>query len=430
MNTKSGIFLVVLSLVFLSKGELLIQSNSSLFMGSFNVVNVHKNLEVLWHDGPFHFEGVIQKNSLDGVDYYNISNFIFFDQADTNYLFRSAKYVTMGKLQEMGALVAVIKEKIDPPGRRYIFDRNRPGVSIPVAAINASDTGYIFDTLDECSKNSTYISITISIDENTWTSFLPVILVFNVILAIFGGAALILSGYKIFLFIKEGQFEFSVGVICLLLCFLGDIQRIIGAILDPYLFIEYDDYVLCTVFLVSHFPFLISSGLIITFYWAEAIRPKTGKISKFLNAFRVPFFIVVGVLFAIFIGIFTLFFIDAGDLTVIILAICSLLSLALGIFFFVIALRVMKLLDGRPGKPLSITKKIIVASCLMLVLVIAFAGYTIVNAVAEWKYRAIDFIFLTLVWVSSIGISFTFSTVFHPRSLKTASGKSTAQNSQ
>eukprot|EP01129_Flabellula_baltica_P006829 TRINITY_DN2605_c0_g1_i1.p1 TRINITY_DN2605_c0_g1~~TRINITY_DN2605_c0_g1_i1.p1 ORF type:complete len:439 (-),score=60.25 TRINITY_DN2605_c0_g1_i1:54-1370(-) len=423
MVSRQTIIFILSILLYTSHANLVIQSDTVRELnGNFTIVNVHQNLEDLWTlYSEVVFEGeIIQGTIGSGIVYYNISDFIFFDQVDTEYLFEFDRgYEYMIELQNQGAKIGIIREKIDPPGRRYIYQRYREGLNIPVAALDPLYTDLIFDALNASANSGMVISVLAVPDENTWFSFLPVLLTGHIILLVIGGITLSVSSYRMILFILNDQFNWNIAVICLSFNIIGDTTRLIAMFLDPYQFIIIDNYTWSTAFLVIQFPFLFSTTALTSFFWAEITRKSANTVSLFLTQLQIPFIITISFIFIFMVGVILLLLLNIGvDLTLVTVVIILLLLLSMGIFYIIVGCQIIDLIKNKPGNTRKVTRKILTAAVFILVTVASFIVFGFVNGFIEWKYRMLDMTTLSVFWISQSVVSMTFSFIFSPKKKK------------
>lgn len=184
-------------------------------------------------------------------------------------LVRKAKYPYDGFLRKISpmrpAAVLFVQETVGFPGDgMYAVDgRERKSITIPVAETYASKK-----VNASLIPDGTYLEM--HVDYNVYTdikgsAYFPVM---NSIVSIWEWCILILAGYHLYLF-SRSHLTFSwlsIGPLCLVLEMIGLAIRFGTTIVDPF----YSNRLLHVnamgILISVHMPFLISSGILLTFY--------------------------------------------------------------------------------------------------------------------------------------------------------------------
>ena len=184
-------------------------------------------------------------------------------------LVRNADYPYDGLLRRLSpmrpAAVLFVQETVGYPGDgMYAVDgRERKSITIPVAETYASKKVNA-STIPDGTFLEMYIEYNLYTDIKG-SAYFPVM---NSLVSIWEWGILILAGYHLYLF-SRAQHTFSwlsIGPLCLVLEMIGLAIRFGTTILDPFYSNRLLPVQAMGILISVHMPFLISSGILLTFY--------------------------------------------------------------------------------------------------------------------------------------------------------------------
>lgn len=126
-------------------------------------------------------------------------------------------------------------------------------------------------------------------------------LIFNLILSFFELAIVAVGLYRLYQFwiYGNGKVYLGIGPTCIIFEMLGALLRLAYTIVDPfYSYRMIPDRVHIVMITIS-FPFTLSAGILLTFFWAEALSRSSIQAKPFISAFKIPAIVVVVCLFII-----------------------------------------------------------------------------------------------------------------------------------
>jgi hypothetical protein len=126
-------------------------------------------------------------------------------------------------------------------------------------------------------------------------------LIFNLILSFFEIGIIAVGSYRIYQFwiYGSGKLYISIGPICLSLEIVGAFLRLIYTIVDPFYTYRMLTERASSVLISISWPFTLSAGILLTFFWAEALSRSSVQAKPFISVYRVPAIVVVVCLFLI-----------------------------------------------------------------------------------------------------------------------------------
>jgi hypothetical protein len=141
-----------------------------------------------------------------------------------------------------------------------------------------------------------------SFDVNEWLEMSESgwMVAWQVILSAFGVVLMIIGLYLIVLLFRSSRkVSLTTMLLSLMLITFGAAWRTIYALANPFMFRrtwyrEVDD-----VFLTTHAPFTFAPVFLITLYQHELMKKTTMQANMFLNKMQIPFYVAIGVLFAV-----------------------------------------------------------------------------------------------------------------------------------
>lgn len=147
----------------------------------------------------------------------------------------------------------------------------------------------------------TGIPICIWPEVNTWkvandkTAFQVVL---NIIHSLTALTIIIIGIYRLNQWWSEtGSVWISIGTVCIVLEVISGILRFSYTSVDPFWSFRVLDDTVANILLSAHLPFTFSSGILLTFFWAETLSANRVRVSPFISEHKTLAIIVCVILF-------------------------------------------------------------------------------------------------------------------------------------
>jgi hypothetical protein len=134
--------------------------------------------------------------------------------------------------------------------------------------------------------------------ENPWLAwnetFMPF---FSVFLGLFSAFLIAFSAASLVFKIQSHGTRQKLPIICLVLIICGNILRLLYVAVDPIFSRQIYPFSATHALWTLSQPFTLTVTILITFYWHDIIHGLSLNVNQLVGRFKVPFFIVIGLLF-------------------------------------------------------------------------------------------------------------------------------------
>jgi hypothetical protein len=182
----------------------------------------------------------------------------------------------------------------------FAWNAKFPDLQLPAVEISIPS----FQELLPFIENGTEVTVTFNnTDFNPWAySFESTWMIgYSIVLGVATLGMLTFAIYKLVFFVRRGLGTENIGTSVLSFEIVANALRFIAVTVDPCQSRKVFPFLLNNILYTIHWPFVIVSTLLITFYWFELIKKtkQLGKVRNFLQKLRIPFWIIFAVLLAL-----------------------------------------------------------------------------------------------------------------------------------
>lgn len=209
----------------------------------------------------------------------------------------------MRKAIEKGAIAVVVaRDRAGDPGQGMYYQESgdQRDLNIPVIEIYQVVRSSAHALINAVGPDG--IEVSIWPQENQWKKANDNIIfqiVLNVILSGMEVAILVLGILRINRWSSPSCSRLSsIGPVCIMLEMVGALLRLIETVVDPFFTFRIYPATFGLILLTSSFPFLLTSGILLTFFWAETLKASRVQASPFIAEYKKSAAIVVFALFA------------------------------------------------------------------------------------------------------------------------------------
>jgi hypothetical protein len=303
-------------------------------------------------------------------------------------------------------------------------------ITIPVAEVSQSG----FDEIRHAIMNGAVMEATLTSEGNPWNMLggIPVIIVFRFIFTTVSVGLIGFALYKLIMFIRYQRAQFNVPQVCLSLEIIANMLRIVYLAVDP--FSCFGVYGGASNFLTPlSFPFEVATFMLITFYWFEAVTNASIKVYPFIDRFK-PFFFAFTIIFlAVIILISVLGYFLALSVTMPIIILYVVVSVAFVVFYIVTVVKIIKKMSTsenmrkKKGKVLSeVNTKIILNGVTRLLSLVPAILYVSVEISTVPIPQYIDSVFIyTMIYLDSWARMYLFK---EPNASKSSTGSNSVKS--
>jgi hypothetical protein len=209
------------------------------------------------------------------------------------------------KYTELGAkAILILRDRGGTPGQgMYLIDgSDQKSLNVPVVEVYQFKTAK--KSLYEAMKNhlSTGLPVTIWPQTNEWktcneNAFQAV---WNVILSFMEILILMVAFKRLHEWWEAPRLSVvSIGPICIILEVISALIRLAYTSVDPFWSYRMLPDLGSQILMTAHLPFMFSSGILLTFFWAETLLTTRIKVSPFISEYRKSAFAVIAMLFVL-----------------------------------------------------------------------------------------------------------------------------------
>lgn len=212
-----------------------------------------------------------------------------------------------GVLREIraGAIAVVMyRDRNDVPGQGMYY--TRIGFDESLLTVPVVESFELFQ-----SKGSLYkfknkvpaegLPVSILAQENLWKKANDVVgfqIFFNVLLTSMEFVIIVIAIFRLSQWIQYSSSGLkAIGPVCLILELIAGILRFSYTIVDPFNTFRAMPSPFCNVLITAFIPFQLSVGILLTFFWAEALTTNKVEAVPFISEHKVACFVVIALLF-------------------------------------------------------------------------------------------------------------------------------------
>jgi hypothetical protein len=197
--------------------------------------------------------------------------------------------------------LAIVRNRRGTPGQGmyYVNGEDQMGLTIPVVEIYqvASTKHRIEDAM-----GPEGLEVALWPMENKWKKANDIVgfqIFFNVLLSGMEVTIFLIGLWRIHEWtLPSWSRLFSIGPVCIILEMISATLRFISTVVDPFFTFRVYIADLGMVLLTISVPFLLSSGILLTFFWAETLRASHIKASPFIAEYKKSAGVAIFLLFA------------------------------------------------------------------------------------------------------------------------------------
>jgi hypothetical protein len=120
----------------------------------------------------------------------------------------------------------------------------------------------------------------------------------NVILSAMELAIFVIGMFRIHQWTRSSCSRlFSIGPVCIILEMISAVLRFTTTVVDPFFTFRIIPATFGLVIVTASIPFLLCSGILLTFFWAETLRASRIQASPFIAEYKKSAFVVITILF-------------------------------------------------------------------------------------------------------------------------------------
>lgn len=205
----------------------------------------------------------------------------------------------------LGAIAVVVyRDRTDTPGlamfyTRMGFDERRLTIPTIEAYEKFSGKDSLYQFRNRIPPEGIYVEI--RPQENKWKKMNDksgVQLFFNVLLSGLEVAILMIAIHRISLWIQFSPSGLlGIGPVCIFLESIAAMLRLSNTIVDPFVSFRTMPVPFSELLITAYLPFQLSSGILLTFFWAETLTSHKVQAVPFISEHKVSCFIAIAILF-------------------------------------------------------------------------------------------------------------------------------------
>lgn len=210
---------------------------------------------------------------------------------------------TLRALAKAGAVAAIAVGNRSPtliPGQAmyYIISGDEAEITIPVVTIFQYDSDP--KSLHAALREFGQVNVNIWAQENLWKTANDVYgfqVTFNIILSGMQVTIILIALVRLYDWSQTRTGLLSIAPVCILLQTISAILRLVLTLVDPFYSFRTMSFLTSNILTTLWAPFFLTSGILLTMYWAETIRRAKVEASPFISEYRNAAFVVVALLF-------------------------------------------------------------------------------------------------------------------------------------
>jgi hypothetical protein len=435
LGSKKSILFFVLALALQSSiAELIISSPDSI-EGSYTAYPIiyRFNFRNETIDGE-----IVLANSSDVTDKIALVEY-----------FRAEYLTQIRDQQNRGARAVIISAPplFGPGQASYVLDgSSEEGVTLSAWHVSYADYAKMAEVLLKFPNET--VSATLNPNgENPWKHTNDTWMIFvQISLTLFTVANLSLAIWRLVEHVKADGCHTRLPQACLGLIITGNIIRLIYVAVDPLwsraIYPLPLEHLLWTL---SH-PFSLAVTILITFYWHDVMHGMSLNINQMLGRFKIPFIVVIVILFGIEIGfgitraLISVTGVPVAIMIVVNSIIYSIVCFGFAIFFFVTAAKLMRILNKKSHGEKSkrartlrrmTTRVVVIGACLLShVIIFVLLANTSLSVVPSSSAVIWFFSFLILCVQDLFQILALVPKPQKTSSMRNSSNRTTSQNNE
>jgi hypothetical protein len=181
----------------------------------------------------------------------------------------------------------------------YITGESQADLTIPVVELFEPEKKQGTVTMEATKMGS--LEVRIWAMENQWKKANEVTafqVTWNVILSLFELAIIALCIVRLWdWYFVLGFSFFSIGPLCIFIELIGTLVRLSNTIVDPFFSMRTMTIIPGMILMTASFPFFFTTGILLTFYWAESLSSYKVQASPFIADYKKSAAVVIVLLF-------------------------------------------------------------------------------------------------------------------------------------